>query len=53
DRRHRRTIPEPFSVAENVDEKAARRRKALAEERVRRELEECTFEPATNASRRS
>ena len=52
DRKHKRTIPEPFGVAENVDEKAALRRKALAEERVRRELEECTFEPMTSVARR-
>jgi len=48
DRRHRRTIPEPFSVAENIDEKAESRRKALAEERIRREMEECTFAPDTS-----
>ena len=50
DRRHRRTIPEPFSVAENIDEKAESRRKALAEERVRREMAECTFAPDTSRS---
>ena len=52
DRRHRRTIPEPFSVAENIDEKAESRRKALAEERIRREMEECTFAPDTSRSSR-
>lgn len=55
DRRGRRTIPEPFTgaFAENVVEKAEARRKALAEEHLRRELEECTWEPATNHSRKS
>jgi len=53
DRRHKRTIPEPFTVAENVDEKAERRRKALAEEKLRRELEECTFTPKTNSTRKA
>ena len=51
DRRHRRTIPEPFSVAENVDEKEERRRVALEKEKLRRELEGCTFTPATNSRR--
>jgi len=55
DRRGRRTIPEPFTgaFAENVVEKAEARRKALEEEHLRRELEECTWEPATNRSRKS
>ena len=51
DRRHRRTIPEPFSVAENIDEKEERRRVALEKEKLRRELEGCTFTPETNSRR--
>ena len=48
DRKGKRTIPEPFGVAENVDEKAEMRQKMLAEERLAREMEECTFTPKTN-----
>lgn len=48
DRKGKRTIPEPFGVAENVDEKSEMRQKMLAEERLAREMEECTFTPKTN-----
>jgi hypothetical protein len=55
DRKGRRTIPEPFTgtFAEDVVEKQEARRKALAEEHLRRELEGCTWEPTTNRSRKS
>ena len=48
DRKGKRTIPEPFGVAENVDEKAEMRQKSLAEQRLAREMEQCTFSPKTN-----
>ena len=50
DRKGWRTIPEPFAVAENVDEKAEVRHQMLAEARLARQLEECTFAPKTNVA---